>query len=80
MLDPYKISRAARRLAAKLLADQKQNAAMSFIGMNGDIERGVESDDVPIVIVARGPAKLALLSFFAKHATGEMFEIEPGGD
>lgn len=61
-LDPEQCAIAARRLAAKMVADQAVPLMVSYIGMVGDpaeasVVDALDDEDVAMVLVARGQAK-----------------------
>lgn len=67
MIDPEQVAGAARRLGAKLVADQGEDLMMSFIGQSGSIEDfDLNAPNAAIVVVARGAAMVRLSGWLLK--------------
>lgn len=80
-MDPRQVAHAARRLAAKMVADQAVPLMISFVGLEGDagdaeqVQEQLARDDVPVIVLARGYGKERLLAWL-KTATKPPSSIE----
>lgn len=75
---PKQVGAAARRIAAKMVADQAVPLMMSMVGCSGDPSDPEIGDDFAVVIVARGEGARRVLEWIRK-TTGRpaSVEIEP---
>ena len=53
-MDPDDVAAAARRLSAKMVADQAVDLMVSFVGLVGDPAAPTPTEDTTLVLVARG--------------------------
>lgn len=74
-MNPDEIAAAARRLAAKMVADQAAELMLSFVGLQGEPTKE-KMAQCPVVIVAAGKAKDFLLAKIQQQSTGQIVEIE----
>ncbi len=83
-LNPDSVARAARRLAAKMVADQAEESMASFLGLHGDpstaLSRALESGEAVMVIVARGRHVAHYLSCVDGVSSAEVEDISPAHD
>lgn len=76
MIDPDEVGAAARRLAAKMIADQAVPVMCSLVAIGPDPSDPQITDKTAVVVVARGPkAIMAVLDFVGKPRS---MEIEGG--
>lgn len=86
ILNPAECAAAARRIAAKLVADQANDIILSMVGMKRDpcdeesVLQSIDNPNAAIVIVARGDAMLRLLELCLKRKPKSIeFERRAGG-
>lgn len=74
MLEPDRCGEAARRLAAKMVADQAVDVMVSIVGQSGALD--LDAPTAGVVIVARGAAAHGLLALLTKRPPASI-EVEP---
>lgn len=76
-MSPDDVATAARRLAAKMLADQAVPMMISIVGLTGDPSEPVLTDASALVLVARGDG-IGRVQKWVDEATGgpAMVEVE----
>lgn len=70
MIDPDEIARAARRISAKMVADQWVDLMLSVVGMTGDPEDPEPTESAAVVVVARGLAAAKVLDWINNQQKG----------
>lgn len=76
-LDPDDVARAARRISAKMVADQKVNMMLSMVGMTGDPKELNRTEGFAVVVVAKGSAADDLLAWANGDRPPVSVEVEP---
>ncbi len=74
MIAPDDVARAARRITAKMVADQGVPVMLSIVGLRSgaDGADGVEpTDGYGVVLVARGEAADRILDLIRRNSSGE---------
>lgn len=75
-MNPDRIARAARRIAAKMLADQAVELSMSFCGLEGgpdEVQQLLRDGNCQLVIVAHGKTMTRLLGVLARAGMAVAF-------
>lgn len=78
-IDPDQCATAARRLAAKMVADQAVPLMVSYVGMTGDVDedvRRIADGETPILILARGKGAVRVLGWLEDTCGPKPVSIE----
>ena len=82
MINPDRVARAARRLAAKMVADQATDLMVSVVGLTGDLDDLEPTEQTATVIVARGAHAARINDWIdsqSKTVTVEVVSEDPAG-
>lgn len=71
MINPNEIATAARRLGAKMVADQATDIMLSMVGMTGDPEEPEPTERFAVVVVARGRDAVRVLNWIDSQQKGQ---------
>lgn len=79
-MNPDEVARAARRISAKMVADQAIDIMLSVVGMAGDPEDPEPTERSAVVLVARDRAAARVLEWIDNQQKGAgpaSIEVEP---
>jgi hypothetical protein len=81
---PDEIAACARRLAAKMIADQRVNCMLTIVGVNNvtgdvatDLRSEMDSDDFTVVVVAKRGAAMQLMGWLDDNGPPRSVEAVP---